>query len=132
MDSTRYDTQTILSYTIKSTDSLFSMNCFIKSYENDPDAKININAVKMFQKQQAEFNRESIKLLTDTITNIDTIKIGYLKYLVQTPAEKFYEARIFFFKGQKLVTIWLFEKYQDETQDKSSLVDCVQSTIKLY
>lgn len=127
IDSTLYDQQTILSYTIQSTDSSLNMNCFIKYYNNLPD----IDAVKMFQKQEVEFNRDSIRLLVDKVDNIHSVKVGYLKYLIQTPADKFYEARIFFYKKEKLITIWLFEKYQNEMQNKSSLVDCIFNNIKM-
>ena len=130
-DSIRYDAQTILNYTIKSVDSLLNMNCFIKSYENDPDAKLDIIATMMFQKQEVEFNRDTLKLLRETFENIDTVKIGYLKYLIETPTEKFYESRIFFYRGRKIVVLWLFEKYQTHIQDESSVIDCILQSIKL-
>jgi hypothetical protein len=130
IDSVRYDLQTILSYNIKTSDSLVSINCFIKSYENDRNALFNIFQEMAFQKQEAEFGRDSLKKLTETYIEVDSIKVGYLKYLVQNSTEKFYEGRIFFYKNKQLVTIWLFEKYRDEKWNSQSVIDCILGSLK--
>ncbi len=131
IDTTRRDPHTILNYTIQSLDSLISMNCFVISYGNDPYARFDIASLMESQRHEVEFNRNSPKLLSEKINVIDTLKVGYLKYLVQMPEEKFYEGRIFFYKEKKLVTIWLFEKYMNESQNEQSVIDCIANNMAL-
>lgn len=131
IDSSTYDKRTILNYSIKSRDSVLDMNCFVKSYENYPYVLPNISLIKKFEKQEAEFNRKNIKLLVDTTLIKAGVEIGYLKYFVSTPIESFYEGRVFFYRDKKLVNLWLFEKYLNDSGNKCSLIDCILNNIKM-
>ncbi len=126
----RYDIQTVLSYTVNTSDSVLGMNCYIKSYENDSIALFDIKTLMHFQRQEVEFGRDSLRQITETIKDIDSVKVGYLKYIVQQPTENLYEGRIFFYRGRKLVTLWLFEKYRNEKKNGQSIIDCILDNIK--
>lgn len=130
VDSMRYDDKTILSYDLKSFDSSISANCFIKSYVKDSSAMPDIQAVKDFQKQEVEFGRDSVRKITEEFKIIEGLKVGYLKYLVTKPEEKFYEGRIFFYKGKMLVTLWIFERTQSE-EPRQSTTDCIVQSLKI-
>jgi hypothetical protein len=131
LDSMRFDTQTLLNYKIITIDTALESYILIKSYVNNPEALPDIEHVISSQKHEVEFGRDSAKLLTETFRNIDSTKIGYLKYLVTQPQEKFYEGRIFFFRGKKLITLWLFEKKTNTKKDKQSVIDCILENIQL-
>jgi hypothetical protein len=129
LDSVRYDNDLLLSYVIQSEDSLLNMNCFVKRYYSP--SKPDIRILNSFQKQEVEFNRKS-KLLNEYIKDVNGFQVGFLKYLIETPDKKFMESRIFFYKQQKVVTLWLFEKYNGNTvPDKGTLIDCIFNSISL-
>jgi len=131
-DSLSYGKETILTYDIASIDSLITVRASVISLEESPPRPIawDINQKMVFQKKEVEYGRQ-VKKLTEEIMDRDSVRIGYLKYLVEQPGEKFYEGRVFFRRGNKAVEIWLFEKYKDEQQNARSVIDCIKNSIEL-
>ncbi|WP_315824071.1 hypothetical protein [Paraflavitalea speifideaquila] len=97
MDTTKYGSgRTILNYKIKSVDSLLNVVAFIDDYNDYADEQLDIARITSLQKQEVERGLNNKKLLTETIKEIDSIKVGYIKYLVEQSGDKFYSSRIFF------------------------------------
>lgn len=130
VDTSIFDTQTILNYNIKTVDSSLNLIAFVYSYENEPAASFSLNDRMSFQKHEVVYGQDSIKPLIETFPQVGNTKVGYLKYLDEK--RKRYEGRIFFFKDKKLVVLWLFEKYQNQSQDNFSLIDCILENIELH
>ena len=131
-DSISYGKETILTYNIASIDSLITVRASVLSLEENLSQPIawDIDQKMLFQKKEVEYGRQ-VKMLTEEIMKKDSVKIGYLKYLVEQPDKKFYEGRVFFRRGNKAVEIWLFEKYKDEQQNARSGIDCIKNSIEL-
>ena len=132
VDTIKYGTETLLTYNIKSVGSLININAFVISHENDNPAGLDINHIMVVQKQEIESGQNSKKLLMETFKNVDNIKIGYLKYIVEQANKKFYAGRIFFYKDKKLVILWLFEKYDENEDEEHLTMDCILQSIKFY
>jgi hypothetical protein len=130
-DSMRFGKEAILSYKIKFADSTLSMNCFVTSNGNVTDAKFDLASLKKLQKDEVLFNRISPELLIDEIRQVNSTNIGYVKYLISMPSEKFYEGRIFFLKENKLVTIWIFERFKSDSYNHGSIIDCIVKSISI-
>ena len=130
-DSTKFGKETILNYNIKSIDSSLNVIASIKNYENPPPAQFDLKQHMLFAKQEIQFNRKVDKL-TETFKDIDTLRAGYLKYMVEQKDKKSYEGRIFFYKDKKLVELWLFENYNEDKDKEHLIMDCVLQSIKFY
>jgi hypothetical protein len=130
-DSMRFGKEAILSYKIKFADSTLYMNCFVTSNGNETDAKFDLVSLKKLQKDEVLFNRNTPKLLIDEIRQINSTNVGYVKYLVNMPGEKFYEGRIFFLKENKVVTIWIFERFKSDSYNHESMIDCIVKSISI-
>jgi hypothetical protein len=130
-DSMRFGKEAILSYKIKFVDSTLSMNCFVASNGNETDAKFDLARLRKLQKDEVLFNRNSPKLLIDEIRHVNSTDVGYVKYLVSMTGEKFYEGRIFFLKENKFVTIWIFERFKNDSYNYGSIIDCVVKSISI-
>jgi hypothetical protein len=130
-DTIRYgDLSNIFEYKVKSTDSSIIVYAGVKSYEQNPDAMPDINHRMGSQKEQVESGQDSMRLIVETFETIGTTKVGYLKYLDKK--RKRYEGRIFFYRGNKFVDIWLFEGYTNEAKNKQSVIDCVLENIEIH
>lgn len=114
---------------IQSVDSTFSLMASITTYAKDPEAMPDAVHRMASQKEHIESTYDSMRLITQTFRNIDSIKIGYLKYIDEK--RKLYEGRIFFNKGVMYTDIWLYEKYDEESNDRHSIIDCVFENIQV-
>lgn len=133
VDTAKYGPgRTILNYKIKSLDSLLSIVVFIDDYDDYADEQLNINRIASLQKQEVESAQNDKKLLTEEIKSIDSLKVGYLKYLVEQPNDKFYSSRIFFYKDKKLIVLWLFDRNVNNKYNYSSVSDCVLKSLKVH
>lgn len=129
VDSTLYDPKTVLSYDIHSYDKTFEIKCFIKSGESQSPSASELNSVMSFQKGEVEFGRDSIRKIDEKFRTVDGVRVGFVKYFVRQQKESFWESRIFFFKETKLVTLWVFEKYQTTPITAPLLSDCILQNI---
>jgi hypothetical protein len=131
VDSLRFGKETVLSYNIKSIDSTVDAIALVSSdYDEEAVTDTNLNQRMYFQKKTVEFGRQAQKL-EEKIVDIDTIKVGFLKYLINLKGKTFYEGRIFFYRGGNLVQIWLFEEHVSEQHNLHSAIDCIVQSIIL-
>jgi hypothetical protein len=130
VDSMSFDKKTILSYNIKSLDSLIDVVAFVESHEEYLPADLDIDQQMLFQKKEVEYGRKAQKLKEEFV-NIGIVKVGYLKYFIDQKDKKFYEGRLLFYRGKKLVIIWLFEKYANDEQNTHSIIDSIAGSLQL-
>ncbi len=124
------DGRTILNYKISSKDSLLNAVIFVDDYGKTYNRELSITQQLKTQKQEVEFGRDKIMLLKEDIKNFDSIKVGYLKYFIDQGKQKFYEARLFFYKDKKLFVCWLYETYKEEKLNSFSIIDCIEESIE--
>jgi hypothetical protein len=133
VDTTKYGPgRTILNYKITSLDSLLNVVVFIDDYNDYANEQLNIDGIVSLQKQEVETGQNDKKLLTEVIKDIDSLKVGYLKYLVVQASDKFYASRIFFYKDKKLIVLWLFDRNVNEKLANRSISDCVLESLIIY
>lgn len=132
LDSVIYGNgRTLLNYRIRTIDSSLDIIVFVDDYKDYNDKERKIESVMRLQKQEVESILESaITLKIEEFKQIDSIKIGYVKYLVEQKKRKFYAGRIFFYRDKKLATIWLFENYVNGGNKSYSEIDCVLKSLK--
>lgn len=128
VDSLKLGQETILSYNIKSIDGTLDATALVSSGEEERPTDLSLNQQMVFQKKEIEFGRHAQKL-EEQIINIGTTKVGILKYLIELNGKRFYEGRIFFYRGKNLVQIWLFENHVSEQGNIHSVIDCVTQSI---
>ena len=130
VDTTRYGrSRTILNYKIKSLDGLLDVVVFVDDYSDYADNQFDINRIALSQKQEVESGQNDKKLLTESIKKNNGLEVGYLKYLVKQTSNKFYASRIFFYKGKKLIVLWLFDR-NGNAEDRS-MSDCIIESLKI-
>lgn len=134
IDSTIYGgSNTILNYKIKSLDNSIELIVFIDDQKDFIGRDLRIENITGFQKMEVESTSESrTSLLNEHYKQIQHIKVGYLKYLIEKKNEKYFESRIYFYKENKLVVIWIFEKFISEVNNSYSKVDCILDSINFY
>ena len=133
VDSSRYgDGRTILNYKIMSKDSLLQAIVFIDDYKDYTTSQQNLERIAAMQKEEVESGQNTQKLIVQSISEINNVKVGYLKYIVEQTEKKFYAGRIFFYRENKLVVIWLFEEYRNDDQNNYSICDCILQSIIPY
>jgi hypothetical protein len=132
VDTTKYGPgTTILNYSIKSLDSKLDVVVFIDDLKEEY-GQLDISNIAKVQKHEIESGQNDKKLLKEEYKKSDTLNVGYIKYLVEQPNEKFYASRIFFYKEKRLIVLWLFENISKENSKYSSLSDCILESIKEY
>ncbi|OQP38764.1 hypothetical protein A4H97_18780 [Niastella yeongjuensis] len=125
-----YNGRTMLNYKITTIDSSLELILFVDDYKDYSDKQRDIEHIKKMQKQEVESSLESkITLITERYKQADSIKVGYVKYLIEQKNEKFYSARIFFYRDKRLVTIWLFENFINEKRNLNSEIECILNSL---
>jgi hypothetical protein len=123
-DSTRFGgKENIYDIKIRTLDSNLIIFASLTNYTTYVDESFNINYRMDFERQEIEHIDSSKKLIKEAFKTIDTIKVGYLKYL--DSKKKRFESRIFFYKDKKLADIWLFENNVTESKENFSVIDCI-------
>lgn len=139
---TGFDKTIVYNYQLKisglAKDSLIS---FVTAHNyNYPETKhlLNFNYFRDKIKNETEYLLTEKNIIIDTIINIGSLKVGYMKYLVDPKktnyAEKsgqiHYDSKIFFFKQNRAVEIEIIEMYKSEKLNKQSLTDCILQNLK--
>jgi hypothetical protein len=133
VDTTLYGpSRTMYTRRVQSLDSLLEIFIFVDDYHDYANDQLDINTVADFQKQEVESGNNAKRLLEEGIKNVNDLKVGYLKYLVEQGNKKFYASRIFFYKDKKLVILWLFDDKVSEKPSSSSVSDCVLGSLRIY
>lgn len=122
----------LLNYTFSSADS----NLFATAeVENDKMYKGHFNYQNFYWLNREEVNNwpdTKNTLLRDSSKNLNGVKIGYLKYLVNQKGKDYYEGRIFFIRDDKVTKLWFIEKFDKNTEKNRLMMDCVFESIRLY
>lgn len=130
IDTVRYgDSDNIFHSEVMSLDSSLLLLAGIKSYAKNQEAMPDIVLKMAMQKTQIESGQDSMKLLVEKYKNIDTTKVGYLKYL--DVKRNRYEGRIFFYQDLMFVDIWIFENCADCRVYMNSEIDCIFENIEV-
>jgi hypothetical protein len=129
-DTLRYGKETDLYYTVKSIDSSITLNAFVTSTDSNNLGRFDITHVTLTQKQEVENGQNSKKLLSEKYKTVDNVKVGYLKYLIEQSGNTFFEGRIYFYKDKKLVVLWIFEKYEQDTDKNHLTMDCMLESLE--
>lgn len=133
-DSTRYGgNENELTYNVVTQDSVIALSCYVTKYPTEFGyAGFDINRAMKSQKSELIYGIKSPILLSQQITEIDSVKVGYVKYLIETENDKYYEARIFFFRDRRFVNIYITENYSNNTDSASASVsDCIFKSVAL-
>lgn len=134
-DSTIYDNvykNFLLNYAFSSSDSSLFITADIQSDKMHKDHFTYQNFYSLNREEVNNWPDSKNTLLKDFSRNIDTVKVGYLKYLIKQKDNDHYEGRIFFLREGKIIKLWVVEKI-DKNKDKDHLLmDCVFESIKLY
>jgi hypothetical protein len=120
----------LLNYNLVTEDSLMNIFVTVKTYERDTLPLFDIREIMSLEKEEAEFGQDSLFLIKENFKELGNIKIGYLKYL-DTRRNR-YEGRIAFYNSKKLISLWLYEKFESTTKNNSSLIDCVLENINIH
>lgn len=130
-DSLRYGgKENELTYNVETLDSAISMTCFVTNYDTDNGyAGFDIDRAMKFQKGELVYDAKSPHLIKEQVRYFDSTKVGYVKYYIETEADKFYEGRIFFFQGRRFVTIYLTERCSDSKGHSVSISDCIYKSL---
>ncbi|RXK86630.1 hypothetical protein [Filimonas effusa] len=122
--------ENVLQYRLLTGDSALYVDCSIKSYINQPEAKPEMAGLFYFQKKEIEFGKKA-KILKELISDVDSVQVGFLKYMNKQDEEHAeYESRIFFWRGEYLVKIRLLELVKPIGLGTNSLADCIRDEIR--
>ena len=130
-DTVRWGDETrLLDYKLRTLDSSLIVFAGVTTFGDDPYASFDIKERMESEKEQIQSGQDSMTLITQTFKIVDSIKIGYVKYLDRRYDKRRYESRIFFYKEKLFVDIWLIERYISNEKEKHSLTDCILENIK--
>lgn len=121
--------QIIFRYNVLTIDSSLTLYASVKNYEKDPVAVFDIDGLISDTKESLVRETPDLQLVSESFKKMDNIKIGYFKFL--NLKRNRYDGGIFFYRGKRLVQIWIYERVKSENEVGRSLTDCVFENLQI-
>jgi hypothetical protein len=130
IDTVKYGHLTnLFDYEIRTKDSNLTVFAIIESYAENMESIMGIDKMIIVQKEKIEAGQKLMKQIIETTKFINTIKVGYLRYL--DGERNRYESRIFFFRGTSYVEVMLLEKNLSSSIKHQTLSDCIFDNLEI-
>lgn len=130
-DTLMFDRNTLMNHRYRSHGSSLLLFVYVNQDGDFPGEEKNFNYKSELQRNEIIFGTKTHQLIKDIAVIKNSIKVGYLKYVIEKSDGKFIASKIFFIRDKKVCVVDVYEKYKNEYQEKQSLADCMLESLKM-